>query len=64
MTHQEAISLFKEVKQGEILLTIGRRNSTTTNTANTTNDEVNNAARSNTTSRKKNVSGAKEGSND
>ncbi len=41
MTHQEAISLFKEVKRGELVLTIGRRNTASTHATNT-NDEINN----------------------
>ena len=52
MTHQEAISLFKEVKHGELLITIGRRNSSQTNSANT-NDETNNVERSCSTMTKK-----------
>ena len=49
MTHQEAISLFKEVKQGELVLTIGRRN---TNHANITNEGVKHVERSCSTSKK------------
>ena len=59
MTHQEAISLFKEVKQGELLLTIGRRNNHSNNiqTVNTTNEEANNVEREGSNSvKKKNVS--------
>merc|ERR1719216_351251 len=59
MTHQEAISLFKEVKQGELLLTIGRRNNHSNNihAANTTNDEANIVERESSISlKKKNVS--------
>ena len=35
MTHQEAISLFKEVQRGELVLTIGRRNTALTQGTNT-----------------------------
>ena len=59
MTHQEAISLFKEVKQGELLLTIGRRNNHSNNiqTVNTTNEDPNNVERESSNSvKKKNVS--------
>ena len=59
MTHQEAISLFKEVKQGELLLTIARRNNHSNNihAANTTNDEANIVERESSISvKKKNVS--------
>ena len=59
MTHQEAISLFKEVKQGELLLTIGRRNNQSNNihAVNTTNDEANNTVEreSSISVKKKNV---------
>ena len=59
MTHQEAISLFKEVKQGELLLTIGRRNNHSNNvhSVNTKNEEANNIERESYNSiKKKNVS--------
>ena len=55
MTHQEAISLFKEVKQGELVLTIGRRNSNHTNTA-TTIEDLNNIERSCSNTKKKQTS--------
>ena len=55
MTHQEAISLFKEVKQGELLITIGRRNNHSNNiqAVNTTNEEANNVERESSISIKK-----------
>ena len=50
MTHQEAISLFKEVKQGELVLTIGRRSSTgNINSSTNPNDETNGPERPSST---------------
>ena len=50
MTHQEAISLFKEVKQGELVLTIGRRSSTSNiNSSTNPNDETNGPERPSST---------------
>ena len=62
MTHQEAISLFKEVKQGELALTIGRRN-TSHNNASLTNEEGNNVERSRSITKKKQMSPMKDCTN-